>query len=42
MQLSMGTTQFIDVFERGDLMAAKDLITEHIVSGKDRILSQQE
>lgn len=33
---------FIDVFDRGDVATAKDLITEHIISGKDRILNRED
>ena len=36
-----GHCQFVDVFDRGDVAAAKDLITEHIFSAKDRLLDQE-
>lgn len=35
-----GHYDLIEVFDRGDLEAAKALITEHIVSAKDRLLGQ--
>ena len=37
-----GHYAFIEVFERGDVVAAKALITEHIVSAKDTLLGQED
>jgi DNA-binding GntR family transcriptional regulator len=37
-----GHCQFIDVFDRGDVAAAKALITEHVIKAKDRILDREE